>query len=275
MIKLFAIFTLLSAPTILSAPVLDLPDDINYWSAFDNAMYYSSSASSGTSGGYQYIKLSYTYVHVDNTITNNMLDELTCVYLYDIDKTEINTAPPVDSPVNYLSITTFNNAGSQLDYYEQSYKPVDMKIDKGVVFNRFPVVLTSVAKWRVDYVFPVNDASYFSSLMSTMPQYLYFGDITFYSYTVLQSVMEDIYNDGFTAGYNEGYIKGEENAYLTLEDSGELDGVFALFTTGFDSLASILSITLFPGFTLGTLLFLPLIAGIGFGLIRLLMGSGK
>jgi len=267
--------TLLTILTLLVAPALDLPDDINYWSAYDNDMYISSSASSGVAGGYQYIKLSYLYKHVDSEITNRMLDELTCVYLYDIDKDEINTAPPLGSPVNYLSITIYDGSGSELNCYEQSYKPVDMKIDKGVTFERFSVSLTNVARWKVDYVFPVYDASYFSSLMATMPQYLYFGDITFYSYTVLQSVMDDIYNDGFNAGYNEGYIKGEEDAYLTIEDSGALTGVFGLFSTGFESLVSILAIPLFPGFTLATLLFLPLITGIGFGLIKLLMGSGK
>ena len=267
--------TLLTILTLLVSPALDLPDDINYWSAFDNSMYISSSASSGVAGGYNYIKLSYTYVHVDSVITNTMLDELTCVYLYDIDKTEINTAPPLGSPVNYLSITTYNGAGSQLNYYEQSYKPVDMKIDKGVTFERFSVSLTNVARWKVDYVFPVYDASYFSSIMNTLKENLYFGDLTFYAYTVLQSVMADTYADGYNAGYNEGYIQGEEDAYTTLEDNGELNGVFGLFTTGFDSLTSILAITLFPGFTLGSLLFLPLIAGIGFGLIKLLMGSGK
>jgi hypothetical protein len=267
--------TLLTLLTLLVSPALDLPDDINYWRAFDHAMSYSSSATSGVAGGYDYIKLSYTYVHVDSKITNKMLDELICVYLYDIDKDEINTAPPLGSPVNYLSITTYNGAGSQLNYYEQSYKPVDMKIDKGVTFERFSVSLTSVARWKVDYVFPVYDASYFSSIMNTMDEYLYFGDVTFYAYTVLQTVMADVYSDGFNAGYNEGYIQGEENAYLTIEDSGALNGVFGLFSTGFNSLASILAIPLFPGFTLGSLLFLPLIAGIGFGLIRLLMGSGK
>ena len=267
--------TLLTILTLLVAPALDLPNDINYWRAFNHTMSYSSSASSGVAGGYNYIKLSYTYVHVDSVITNTMLDELTCVYLYDIDKTEINTAPPLGSPVNYLSITTYNGAGSQLNYYEQSYMPVDMKIDKGVTFERFSVSLTNVARWKVDYVFPVYDASYFSSIMNTLKENLYFGDLTFYAYTVLQSVMADTYADGYNAGYNEGYIQGEEDAYTTLEDNGELNGVFGLFTTGFDSLTSILAITLFPGFTLGSLLFLPLIAGIGFGLIKLLMGSGK
>lgn len=268
--------TLLTILTLLVAPAIDLPDDINYWSAYDNNMYISSSASSGVSGGYQYIKLSYTYMHLTNTITNQYLDELTCVYLYDIDKDEVNTAPPLGSPVNYLSITTLDTTGSQLAYYSQTYSPYDMKADKGINFQRFNVVLPSnLYRFRVDFVFPVNDSSYYSELMATMPQYLYFGDITFYTYTILQSVMADVYADGFTAGYNEGYIKGESDTYLTIEDSGDLTGVFGLFSTGFESLVSILAIPLFPGFTLGSLLFLPLIAGIGFGLIKLLMGSGK
>lgn len=266
---------LLTILTLLVAPALDLPDDINYWQAFNHPASYSSSASSGSAGGHDYIKLSYTYYNVSSVLTNEMLDELTCVYLYDIDKDEIITTPPLGSPVNYLSITTYNGAGSQLNYYEQSYKPIDMKIDKGVTFERFAVSLTGVAKWRVNYVFPVDDAGYFSSIMNTLKENLYFGDLTFYAYTALQTVMSDIYSDGFNAGYNEGYIQGEEDAYLTIEDSGALTGVFGLFTTGFNSLASILSIQLFPGFTLGSLLFLPLIAGIGFGLIKLLMGSGK
>lgn len=267
---------LLTLVLLTFSTAIDLPDDINYWSAYDNNMYISSSASSGVSGGYSYIKLSYTYMHITNAITNQYLDELTCAYLYDIDKEEINTAPPLGSPVNYLSITTLDNTGSQIAHYSQTYSPYDMKADKGINFQRFNVVLPSnLYRFRVDFVFPVNDSSYYSELMSTMTQYLYFGDITFYTYTILQSVMDDVWNEGFTSGYNEGYIKGEGDAYLTIEDSGALTGVFSLFSTGFDSLVSILSISLFPGFTLGSLLFLPLIAGIGFGLIKLLMGSGK
>ena len=80
--------------------------------------------------------------------------------------------------------------------------------------------------------------------------------------------------DGFDLGFEDGYNQGLDFAYTNPEDD-VFNPVFSLLSNGFKSITSLLAIPLFPGFSLGTLLFLPVIVGIGYGLIKLLMGSGK
>ena len=71
-----------------------------------------------------------------------------------------------------------------------------------------------------------------------------------------------IYKECYNNGYADGDADGREWAYAHPPE-GQMSGIFGILTQGFDSLASILSISLFPGFTLGTLLFLPVVVGVG------------
>lgn len=80
--------------------------------------------------------------------------------------------------------------------------------------------------------------------------------------------------DGYDLGYDDGYDFGYDIGYDTgANTNAEMSGLFVMLGQGFASIASILSIQLFPGFTLGTLMFLPLIFGIAFVLLKFLLGG--
>jgi len=78
--------------------------------------------------------------------------------------------------------------------------------------------------------------------------------------------------DGYDLGYTEGFDNGYEQGSNTNE---ELSGFFVLLSQAWASIASILSIQLFPGFTLGLLLFLPIIFGIAYALLKFLLGGSS
>lgn len=88
--------------------------------------------------------------------------------------------------------------------------------------------------------------------------------------------VENGFAEGYALGEYEGYEAGYENGFeVGANNNDEMSGLFVLLGQGFSSLASILAIQLFPGFTLGTLLFLPLLFGIAFVLFKFLLGGSS
>lgn len=100
------------------------------------------------------------------------------------------------------------------------------------------------------------------------------GNNKWYSYELSPYFYDLGYTEGYDMGFDDGYNQGLDYAYTNPPDD-VFNPVFTMLSNGFNSLAKILAIPLFPGFSLGTLLFLPVIVGVGYGLIKLLMGSGK
>jgi len=67
---------------------------------------------------------------------------------------------------------------------------------------------------------------------------------------------QDAYNNGVGAGYSQGYDVGYQAGINA--GTGSTDNMFTIIMRGFSAVSSLLNITIMPGLTLGTLLFLPL-----------------
>lgn len=59
----------------------------------------------------------------------------------------------------------------------------------------------------------------------------------------------------YSAGYDNGYFMGNENAV----ENGFLGGIFSLFISASDTFINVMSVPIFPGITLGTLILFPLV----------------
>lgn len=87
---------------------------------------------------------------------------------------------------------------------------------------------------------------------------------------------EEINNQNFAFWYynHNGFIETFETTPLPPTEDGFFDGLFIILEKGFNSIRNILSIKLYSNITLGTLLFLPLLFGVAYTLIKFLMGGG-
>lgn len=75
---------------------------------------------------------------------------------------------------------------------------------------------------------------------------------------------------GVANGYTNGNALSVEYIYSNSSLDGNTANLFSLFSSAFSGIASILAIQVLPGFTLGILLFVPLVAIIVFALIRII-----
>lgn len=255
-------------PSILiTLSALNLPSSVNYFKPQSVADKVSSSFSFANVGGVDTAKFSYTFQYLTEEIYQTRLDNLQSFYIENLPQ-DINTTPSVGQPSNMLTLTIYNSVGSILGGQERYYNPYDLLTDYAVNVQRFTLSSTSLYRYRVELTIPRVNSSAWSEFSSSALSNVYFGDITLYAFTIFQSSYDDVYNNG----YGQGVIDGREWAYANPPE-GQMSGIFGVLANGFDSLAGLLSIPLFPGFTLGTLLFLPLVIGVGYGLIKLLMGS--
>lgn len=99
----------------------------------------------------------------------------------------------------------------------------------------------------------------------------YTEDLQYYGY---QNGFDDGYQDGALDGYQDAYTDGYNDGVIAGDTPQEWQGLFGILRTGFNSIASILQIQVLPGFTLGLLLFLPVIFGVAYAILRLFMRGG-
>ena len=252
---------------LLTLSALNLPSNVNYFKPQSITDKVSSSFLLTNIGGINTAKFSYTFQYLTEEIYQSRLDTIQSFYVENLPQ-DINTLPSISQPSNMITLTTFNSSGSILGGQERHYNPYDLLTDYAINVQKFTLSGSQVYRYRVDLTIPYIPSSAWSEFSSLALSNVYFGDISLYAFTIFQSSYDDVYNNG----YGQGVIDGREWAYAHPPE-GQMSGIFGVLADGFDSLGGILSIPLFPGFTLGTLLFLPVVVGVGYGLIKLLMGS--
>jgi hypothetical protein len=81
----------------------------------------------------------------------------------------------------------------------------------------------------------------------------------------------DGYSSGYTNGYNEGDTAGYNRGYTEGAQHNEAN-IFSIIQQGFSSITSLFNIQIFPGITLATLFFIPMIVVIVIALMHIFKG---
>ncbi|MGD9679374.1 MAG: hypothetical protein AB7V16_13615 [Vulcanibacillus sp.] len=100
------------------------------------------------------------------------------------------------------------------------------------------------------------------------------GNKDFYVWLLIRLAQQNIYDDAYGEGYDDGYDKGYDVGYnVGLDEGGDgtaVNNVFALLEKGWNGMANMLEIEVFPNFTIGGLLLIPLLFTIGLFIFKVL-----
>ena len=100
------------------------------------------------------------------------------------------------------------------------------------------------------------------------------GNKDFYVWLLVKLAQQNIYDDAYGDGYTDGYDKGYDVGYnVGLDEGGEgtaVNNVFVLLEKGWNGMANMLEIEVFPNITIGGLMLIPFLFVIGLFIFKVL-----
>lgn len=100
------------------------------------------------------------------------------------------------------------------------------------------------------------------------------GNKDFYVWLLMRLAQANIYNEAYDEGYNDGYDYGYNVGYnVNLDAHGEgtaVNNVFVLLEKGWNGMANMLEIEVFPNITIGGLMLIPFLFIIGLFIFKVL-----
>lgn len=178
--------------------------------------------------------------------------------------------------VDYYNASTFYNSYYEVYSVKFTLTAKDnYTLDNGlrmtgckltINFNNADLVSLSTHEIRIYYYFDSsNNIKFYSSMAYTPSSAEVFLVNSNIGNTILKSMVTGN-SLAYDLGYAEGYKVGTSDIAL------QNDGVFGLLAQAFNSVANIFNITILPGFTIGTLIAIPLIVMVIIVLFKMFRG---